>query len=371
MDELPDQEYEWTTGRIVVASLAITAIAMSVTAIAYHYFSRQEYAQAAPPQHEPQLAPRPELISLFDTSDLRVPRESLLRGGPWKDGIPSLTTEAARRKGGKYAVKPPSIVAPDKIDWLADGDRVIVVTLNGQARAYPLNLLNHHEIINDTLGGEPIAAIYCPLCDSATVVSRKLGEEVYEFGVSGLLHKSNVVFYDRTDQALWSQVGLEALSGPNAGQSLRHVNTFELVTFARFKRDHPEASVVDHDTGHRRRYTRNPYANYFKNDRLMFPIEGLDQKLANKTPVIGVKVGEATRAYLIEAITEAPGGRVVDQLGGGEVEIVADAGGVRVVRAPEAAAVSHTFWFAWQAFHPQSSLWGNVESRITNDESAP
>ncbi len=367
MNEPPDQAYEWTTRRIAVATGAIAALALLATTLSYHYFASQPYAHADTQPSEPKR----KLIDLYNTANLQVERDTLLRGGPWKDGIPSLTTKAARRKDAKYPVKPPSLVAPDKIDWLADDDRVLVVTINQQTRAYPLNVLNWHEIVNDQLGGEPIAAIYCPLCDSASVLSRKLGDNVYEFGVSGLLHKSNVVFYDRTDQALWSQMGLMALSGPNAGKSPKHINTIELLTFAQLKAEYPKATVLDRDTGYERRYDGDPYANYFASDRLMFEIEGLDKKLAHKTPVIGVKVGDTTKAYLIGAIADAPGGRVVDELGGGQVEVVADENGVRVIRAPEGAAVSHTFWFAWQAFYPQSELWGKPKGQNANDKTAP
>lgn len=118
------------------------------------------------------LGGRPSLEDEFDLSDLRVERDEILRGGPPKDGIPAVTD--------------PDTVAVGDADFLREDDRIVAVEMEGEARAYPIRMLNWHEIVNDELGGVPIAVIYCPLCDSVSVVDRRIEDETLTFGVSGL-----------------------------------------------------------------------------------------------------------------------------------------------------------------------------------------
>ena len=120
--------------------------------------------------------------------------------------------------------------------------RIIGVSLGGQDRAYPFRALMYHEAVNDEVGGVPIAVVYCPLCDSVTVVDRRLAARIYTFGVSGLLYNSNVLLFDRTDDALWSQVGLTAISGPNAGRSLSHL-PWEITTAGDWRTRHADSNA--------------------------------------------------------------------------------------------------------------------------------
>lgn len=304
-------------------------------------------ASRADPGSKPPSAPA--VLESFDTDGLTVPAKQLLRGGPPKDGIPALVN--------------PKTLPVAEVDFLGPDDRVVGVAWGEEARAYPINVLNWHEIVNDELGGASIAVIYCPLCDSASVVDRRIGKETLTFGVSGLLHNSNVVFYDRTHQALWSQVGLTALSGPYAGQSLKHL-VWELRPFEAWKKAHPKGTVVTFETGHSRDYRRNPYASYFRTDALMFPVVRLDKRLPPKTPVIGVKIGTAARAYPLARVARAKGGRVVDAIAGHRVvlRVGAETSGVVVEATPPEANVVHTFWFAWAAFHPGTDIYGSKPS---------
>ena len=155
----------------------------------------------------------------FDLSNSVIPRDEIIASGMVKDGIKAL-------------LNPDKITAADAArinkdergKYLVSRDRVIGVYLNGEARAYPVRVLCWHEVINDTLGGIPIAVTYNPLCDSAAVFSRRAGDEVLEFGISGLLYNSNLLFYDKRPKAegesLWSQLKMSAIAGPRAGQEL-------------------------------------------------------------------------------------------------------------------------------------------------------
>ncbi len=290
---------------------------------------------------DPVSTRRNKLLKQFDTTGLSIPAKHLLPGGPPKDGIPALTD--------------PRSTAASEIDYLQDEDRVVAVAVNDKHKAYPLKILNWHEIINDTVGGVPIAVIYCPLCDSASVVDRRIGESTLEFGVSGLLHNSNVVMYDRTDQALWSQVKLTALSGPHVGQSLRHL-PFELIQFKTWRDEHRASPVADTRTGHTRQYNRNPYQKYFQHDRLVFPVTREDSRLATKQAVIGLRRGEQTLAVPVDAIHQASEGLTVS-LGGQSVTLGANDRTVAIEALAEDVQAVHTFWFTWAAMHPDTDIY--------------
>lgn len=346
-------------------------IILSVAALAYtldHPAARNDGTRSGGWLSSARAAEVGDLLSSFDTSDLRIPRSEILPGGPPKDGIPSLT-------------EPRMVPAKSARQW-RPSDRVVVVTINTEARAYPLNVLTWHEAVNDRVDGVPIAVIFCPLCDSVTVVDRRIDEKVLEFGISGLLHNSNVLLYDRQDHALWSQIGLIAVSGPHAGQSLRH-QQFEIITYRALRDRHPDATVMTFDTGHRRDYRHNPYAAYLRSPELRFPVSNLDDRMRVKDRVVGVRLDHTTRAYPIDTIREQPEGRLIDEIDGRRIVIETNLlqegqarriqPEVRITELPEGAQCVHAFWFAWAAFHPQTDLYhsGVSASRPTTPEPEP
>lgn len=283
------------------------------------------------------------LLDQFDTTNLQIPQAEIRRGGPPKDGIPAITD--------------PDVVAAGEVDFLEPGDRVVGITIAGESRAYPIRLLNWHEVVNDALAGVPFAVVYCPLCDSASVFDRRVGDETLEFGISGLLYNSNVLLYDRTHDGLWSQILFKAVSGPHAGHELDHL-PWDVATFEEWKDRHPDSTVATFNTGHQRAYDRNPYEQYFQGEGLMFPAKGGDDdRLPQKEPVVGVAYDGFARAYPLEQVAKAEDGRLVDELEGGRIVLEGrDGQSVRVVEKPEGANVVHTFWFAWVAFHPETTI---------------
>ncbi len=284
-----------------------------------------------------------QLLKEYDLSNPQIPVELLQAGCPEKDCIPALTDPER------------SAVADAK--YPAGDSRIVAVEINGEAVAYPLGILNWHEIANDTVGGVPIAVVYCPLCDSVTVMERTLRSDsvkdrVLEFGVSGLLANSNVVMYERATDGLWSQVLLKAITGPDAGRSLRHLPV-KLMTFADFKSKYPNGEVLTTDTGHDRPYDRNPYAQYFKSDRVFMEMQYSDA-LPAKTLGLGIKAGDmvtfvpADLAANQPMIVSTPMGEVVV---GAEPEV-----GLMVERAPKNAIVIQTFWHSWSAYFPETKI---------------
>ncbi len=278
----------------------------------------------------------------FDLADALVPTRELHAGGPPKDGIPALTD--------------PARVPVNAIDGDRDGTRVIVVALPEEAVAYPFDILNYHEIVNDTVAGVPIAVVSCPLCDSASVVERRLANGVeLEFGVSGLLHQSNVVLYDRGTDGLWSQIRMQAISGPHAGTELAHLPVV-VTSLGAFRAAHPNGEVLGRETGHDRPYDVHPYAEYFADPTMTFRgFRTPDERLAQRALGLGIAAG-ATRIFA--PATWLAGGERIVETPLGPVRATADAAGVRVLAAPSGARTIQTYWHAWSAAHEATMIAG-------------
>jgi len=225
-------------------------------------------------------------------ADLRAESRS---GGPPKDGIPSIDE--------------PQFVGADEAEFLAPGDVVFGVVRDGTATAYPQRILAHHEIVNDTLGGVPVAVTYCPLTGTAMGFYR--GSTT--FGVSGRLINNNLVMYDRATEAWWPQILATAIPGPwNDAPEVRSLREFRLVwtTWERWRRVHPDTRVLSTDTGHAKNYGRDPYGSYnprggyYKNDDLLFPALGEDDRYGKKRVVMGARTPEGAVAFPKDAVRE-------------------------------------------------------------------
>ena len=225
----------------------------------------------------------------------------LLSGGPPRDGIPSIDA--------------PHFIPPEEAaGWLAGNEPVIALEVGGEARAYPLQILTWHEIVNDVVGDAPVLVTFCPLCNSALAFDRRLGGQVYEFGVSGLLRNSDLVMYDRTTESLWQQFTGEAIAGDMAGRRLTFLPS-SIVSFDDFRTAYPQGIVLSRDTGYRRDYGRNPYAGYDRADQTPFLFDGeLDGRLLPMERVVTVELNGVDVAYplrllsQVHVIADAPGG---------------------------------------------------------------
>ena len=217
----------------------------------------------------------------------------LLSGGPPRDGIPSIDD--------------PSFVSPSQAQaWLADNEPVIALDIDGQARAYPLQILTWHEIVNDTVGDVPVAVTFCPLCNSAITFDRRLEGAVYEFGTSGLLRNSDLVMYDRTTESLWQQFTGEGIVGDLAGKTLTFLPS-SIVSFADFQEAFPEGVVLSRDTGFNRRYGQNPYVGYDDIGSSPFLFRGqIDGRLAAVERVVTVSLEDegVDVAYPVTVLSE-------------------------------------------------------------------
>ncbi|MBI3635901.1 MAG: DUF3179 domain-containing protein, partial [Candidatus Rokubacteria bacterium] len=325
--------------------------------------------------------------------------EDIVSGGPPPDGIPAIDRPAFAGAAAAAA-------------WLKPQEPVLALTIGGDARAYPLQILMWHEIVNDVVGGVPVAVTFCPLCNSALAFERTVDGVTLDFGTSGMLYKSDLVMYDRQSHSLWSQMEGRAIVGDRAGTRLapRPANT---IAFETWRAAHPDGRVLSRETGHSRRYGINPYQAYDEPRLGPFLFKGtLDPRRPPKERVVGLAIGDARRAYpwpLLEkqhVVAERVGGESVvifyapgtlSALDESEIARSRAVGATAVYRArvgdrpltfeaggdgfrdretgsrwsffgvatsgplagQRLTPVPHVdaFWFAWAAFHPATTLW--------------
>jgi hypothetical protein len=219
-----------------------------------------------------------------------VPLDQIVSGGPPRDGIPSID-------------KPRFVSVPEAGKFLQDSDTVLGLDINGDIRAYPLQILVWHEIVNDKVGGVPVAVTYCPLCFTNQVFNRMVDGQTLEFGTSGKLYNSNLVMYDRTSESLWSQALGEGIVGEYAGTKLERI-PFDLAYWRDWKGLYPDAKVLSADTGFGRPYGADPYGDYYTSPSIYFPVSNRDSRLGLKEIVIGLEHDGVYRAYQLSKIEE-------------------------------------------------------------------
>jgi len=261
----------------------------------------EETAMTPTPSREPRVA------ETYRAVDLPVPESELARGAG-KDTIASITGPAL---GPDWSDHDPSLV---------DESLVIGVERDGMARAYPLKMLNLHEVVNDDLGG-PLLVTYCPLCASGVVADRTVDGEALTFGVSGLLWRSDLVMYDEGTDSLWSQLLAQAIRGELTGTRLALYPSI-VTTWGQWRGAHADTEVLLPTPASKTirgeldlQYHRNPYSGYESSRRIGVGTHGeVDDRLHPKTRVIGVAHDGVARAYTLETLAKE--GVVNDTVGG-------------------------------------------------------
>ncbi len=374
----------WTK-RGVAAAVAV-AVILVVLALA-RQDARPRLAASAPPGRAPLVDPT-----------------EIVAGGPPPDGIPP--------------VDRPRFQAAGAAGWLAAAEPVAVVELEGEAKAYPLQILVWHEIVNDSVGGVPVAVTYCPLCNTAVSFRRPVVDAAATtFGTSGKLYHSNLVMYDRATRSLWPQALGQAVTGELTGRRLQRVAT-QLVAWADFRAAFPGGRVLTRDTGFQRPYGQNPYPLYDRKGAQPFLFDGTpDGRLEAVERVLGISQGDRHLAVPYTRLARQAQGGVAAanlELGGAPVLVLwrsgvtsaldrrqlaasrevgaaaafsrrvggrtltfharggrirdhqtgstwdqfgrAAAGPLTGSRLPPATAMD-SFWFDWAAFHPDTTIW--------------
>jgi hypothetical protein len=335
-----------------------------------------------------------------DDHPARIRVEEIDWGGVAFDGIPTLDE--------------PAHVSAKAASWLVDGEPVVGVTAGGETRAYPLRIIDWHELVNDTIGGVPLTLAYCTLCGSAIAYDARTDEggEPRRFLTSGLLYRSNKLMLDRETRTLWNQLTGRPVFGPLAAEEIELALLPAVVTrWSDWRERHPATTVLSLETGHVRPYAPGmPYGPYFQSPNKMFPAPETREELATKERVYGLVYEGVAKAWPLETLTQA---RVTnDQIGRSRVVLIATDGRVEVDgRGPEGGVVRYeaggavraylrgerefslgpdddtlrdasgavwrveeeilvgpdqvrterlpgtlAYWFAWQAFHPDTDV---------------
>jgi hypothetical protein len=331
----------------------------------------------------------------------RVPLSEIESGGPPRDGSPPIDQ--------------PKFLSPtDAGAWLNDQEPVIAFELNGDARAYPLQILIWHEIVDDEVDGVPVAITFCPMCNTAIAFDRCVDGQILRFGTTGKVRRSDLVMWsDDPGETWWQQIAGEALVGDLVGHQLTLLPA-EIVSFADFKADYPNGLVLSRDTGNPRGYGNNPYVGYDNINSSPFLYSGpKDGRLPPMERVVTVELNGETVAYPFSRLIHS---RVVNDVLGGTPLVVFHQGGTlsaldraviaasrdvgaaaafdrsvdekvltfslrgaqfiddqtsstwdilgRAIAGPLAGdrlrplVSANHFWFAWAVFRPETRIWG-------------
>ena len=334
----------------------------------------------------------------FDLSNLRTNGGAFVASGNPRDFFQSLDQPQVLPGHEMLAYN-----AKLRSKYVVTADRVIGVEINGKSRAYPLNVMNVHEVVNDELAGVPIAVTFSPLCDSAIVFDRRVNGKPLQFGVSGLLLDSNLVMYDKqadvvehtslnsqdakpttqvsmnADQlpsvsaapalSLWSQMAAMAIAGPAVGTTLAQIPNVNVCTWKHWLATHPTTEVILPDAQDEKRMKKISYSRYLLSSRLEFPIgrkattntlinpslDNMPSAMPDKMPVIAITAGGETRVITLREAADrgadAPWNFVV---GGVPIVVVSQKDPASVlVGSIDTTPIEVTpcLWFVWQAFH--------------------
>ncbi|MGI9647583.1 MAG: DUF3179 domain-containing protein [Acidimicrobiia bacterium] len=365
--------------------------------------------------------PRESTVAVFDRS--RLPVDLQIVSEEWTTDFSLTTIEYDELLIGIRSLpirdRIPPIDSP-RFEPAVDGQHIadrepgLALQIGDDARFYPLSILTAHEIVNDVVGGQPVAVTFCPLCNSAIVFDRVFEGEELRFGVSGLLRNSDLVMWDNHTESLWQQLTGEGLVGAHAGDQLTFIPS-TISSFEDFKRQHPAGLVLDADQGFGRRYGHNPYVGYSSRSAPygFFDQNDLDDRFPALERVVNVTLGDTAKAYPFSVIAASPaindtvagsdivvlwGGDTADALDAGEIVLAEGIGtGIAFNRAVGDQVLTFTavgdgafvddetgsvwdlngtaltgplagtqlepvvhgneFWFAWAAFNPEAEVY--------------
>lgn len=285
-----------------------------------------------------------EIRSGFTLDKPLVPIDEIRGGGPEKDGIP--------------AIDKPIFITANKATFLQDNTPVLGISYNGVIKAYPINILNWHEVVNDFFNKQPVVISFCPLCGSGMAFSANINGKATTFGVSGLLYNSDVLLYDRETDSLWSQLMSQAINGKRKGELLKNLPVIH-TTWIAWKTLHPNSLVLSTKTGFNRDYNRSPYADYLTGSQLYFPVSAHSQRYHPKEATLGVEIDGVFKAYPFIELAKSSA-VISDTVNGQPITIRYD----KQNKSAQAfdqdnkqLPAVRLFWFAWYAFHPNTEVY--------------
>lgn len=240
---------------------------------------------------------------MTDFSNVTIDLAEVLSGGVGRDQIPPLDVPGATSIESRMAGTANFVEASES--GYAENMPVVIVTVDGETRGYGLHILTWHEIVNDEIGGVPVAITFCPLCNTAIAFDRRLDGEVLDFGVSGLLRHSDLIMWDRQTESWWQQATGEGIAGHYGGEQLTFIGA-GIVSFRNFRSSFPDALVLSEDTGMGRSYGTNPYTGYDELGSRPFLFQGEpDDRLPALERVVALRWDGGALAIPFPVITEA------------------------------------------------------------------
>lgn len=313
----------------------------------YGYWANEGVADWLPSDYKPMEAEVGRITAEkngFQLTKLLIPLDEIQQGGPPKDGIPAI--DRPQFMNAKFA------------DFIDQEEYVLGLYHNGVAKAYPIKIMDRHEVVNDRIKGEAVVITYCPLCGSGIAFKAEVNGKPHTFGVSGLLYNSDVLLYDRESESLWSQIENKAIAGSASGQKLEMLPT-SFLSWGQWQEQHPNTLILSTDTGHRRDYHKKAYQGYETSPNLLFPVANESKRLKKKERVLGIEIEGQYKAYPLSTLAQH-GGAFQDSFAGQELWVkYNEKGGTATFTdqsGKEVPSIS-LFWFAWYAFHPDTEVW--------------
>jgi hypothetical protein len=278
-----------------------------------------------------------DFFHITKDSQSDYPIKDIHQGCPAVDCIPSIDK--------------PEFIKASQVDFIGDDDLIMAVTVGNQTRVYPTTTLQQHEIVNDQIGDVPFAVTYCPLCGTGVAFSRQVNGKVVEFGVSGVLHGSDLVMYDRKNKNLWQQLTGKAFAGPNRGYQLKTLPVI-MTDWKTWKPRHLNSMVLSNSKDK----IKDHYSQYRNSDKVMFG--GVtDPRIKPKRVVIGFKVNTQAVAIDLDLIKKRRHFELKVDDTVLRIQYLSDGEIVIQNKADKTLYELHrSYWFAWYTFNPQTRL---------------
>ncbi|MCP4964408.1 MAG: DUF3179 domain-containing protein [bacterium] len=251
-----------------------------------------------------------ETLTAAEFPPALIDPDEIVSGGPPPDGIPPLD-------------EPVFMDVVDALDIFQPEEAVVALEINGEAKAYPVQIMIWHEIANDEVGGVPVSVTYCPLCNSAVTYRREIRGVETTFGTSGRLFASALVMYDRATETMWTHFDGRAVVGLLAGEQLEAIAS-PLLSWKEFMESYPTGQVLDPEaTGFGRSYGRNPYFGYDDEGTEPFLFTGItDPRAASKERVVGVELDGTSVAFTLDAISDGQAQATTYELAGTDIVVL-------------------------------------------------
>ncbi len=278
-----------------------------------------------------------DFFQITKDSQSDYPLKDIMQGCSAVDCIPSIDS--------------PVFMSASDVKFINDNDLIMAVTIGQETRIYPTVTLQRHEIVNDQIGTIPFAVTYCPLCGTGVVFNRKINDTVVTFGVSGVLHGSDLVMYDRKNKNLWQQITGKSFAGPDRGYQLESLPVV-MTDWKTWLKQHPDSMVLANSKNE----VSDHYSKYRSSDKVMFG--GVtDPRLSPKKVVYGITIEKQAIAIDFVLIKSKKQQQLKTAVADLMIDYKEDGSIVISNKDSKEIYESHrSYWFAWFTFNPNTLL---------------